>query len=97
MHILPPPGASKRASDVQPLDLPAALTALQSPSMRTEASEKVQQAITKRLEGFPEKPLSASHSARCRVPIRVAQVRVSAAACCCQCSVLRSVVGIANL
>ncbi|GJP32367.1 hypothetical protein CLOM_g16963 [Closterium sp. NIES-68] len=54
--------------------LHAALAAVRSAHEPTEASEKIHRAVMRRLEGLPGTALAAVHTARCRLPIRAAQV-----------------------
>lgn len=73
MHIIP-----KRVHPVdspQPLDLSLALSAVSDPQVQTKANLKAQDAIQRKISGYPEKANENLHNARCRVPVVVAQVR----------------------
>ncbi|GJP48569.1 hypothetical protein CLOM_g7855 [Closterium sp. NIES-68] len=71
--------AASRTSAPAPPALPPrlaarALAAVRSAHEPTEASEKIHRAVMRRLEGLPGTALAAVHTARCRLPIRAAQV-----------------------
>ncbi|XP_078150424.1 suppressor-like protein [Carex rostrata] len=56
------------------LTLPEAIEAVRNNKIDTRASESVQTAIKRRIEGYPEKAKENLHRVRVRVPVKVAQV-----------------------
>lgn len=55
-------------------DLQEAIEAVRNDKIDTRASESVQTAIRRRIEGYPEKAKENLHRVRLRVPVKVAQV-----------------------
>eukprot|EP00897_Mesotaenium_endlicherianum_P010836 jgi/Mesen1/9781/ME000007S09836 len=84
LHIVPRPRspAEARTLPARPT-LEQALALVQGGAgagVQTAASDGVQAALGRRLQGYPQKAWSSMHTARCRVPVGVAQVSPAAAA-----------------
>ncbi|CAI5489514.1 unnamed protein product [Closterium sp. Naga37s-1] len=77
LHLVHP---RLRRPPYRPAALHTALAAVRSADEPTEASEKIHRAVMSRLEGLPGSALAAVHTARCRLPIRAAQVSARAPA-----------------
>lgn len=73
LHIVPLP--SKRHPTLPPSPTPRdALQIIRSEAITTQANTGMQNAISSRIKGYPQKALSEMHRARCRVPAKVAAV-----------------------
>ncbi|CAI5484085.1 unnamed protein product [Closterium sp. Yama58-4] len=71
LHLVHP---CLRRPPYRPAALHRALAAMRSADEPTEASEKIHSAVMSRMAGLPDSALAALHTARCRLPIRAAQV-----------------------
>ncbi|XP_024532720.1 protein ecdysoneless homolog isoform X1 [Selaginella moellendorffii] len=75
LHILPLPTSPAHVGlSLANPTLAEAVRVLSSGSVDTRASEGVQAAIGRKLEGYPERSRKNMHRVRCKVPLSVAQV-----------------------